>query len=267
MTLANGHHKSQTLRPRYIGDPYRYRLTDREKSIIGMLTDGVRRSPFKSEAEWRKFTSAFVYDTNAIEGSHLTRGEVARLLHFPNGTADKEEREALDIGRAVSHIRTAREHLSVDLMQRLHGIAFSGTKPYAGLLRRSGEEVVVRWGGSIALRGVDSKKVPAELERLVDWYNKNLQSYDPLTMAAVVHNRFLTVHPFRDGNGRVARLLLNNILIRNGLAPVDIEAVKRQLYYAALHTYQQEGNFAPTMELLALEYQRMANGVTFSGFW
>ena len=64
----------------------------------------------------------------------------------------------------------------------------------------------------------------------------------------------------------VARLLLVNILMENGIRPVNMEVELRPLYYNALHAYQQDGNFAPTMELLALEYRRMAEGIPFKGF-
>ena len=66
----------------------------------------------------------------------------------------------------------------------------------------------------------------------------------------------LCIHPFRDGNGRVGRLLLNNILLRHGFPPVNIELSQRQVYYRALQEYEHTGNLRPMLELILLEYRR-----------
>ena len=76
-------------------------------------------------------------------------------------------------------------------------------------------------------------------------------------MAAVVHNQFENVHPFQDGNGRVGRLILNNILLKHGMPPVNIELKNRQEYYSALQAYEKEGNLRPTIELILKEYKKL----------
>jgi len=76
-----------------------------------------------------------------------------------------------------------------------------------------------------------------------------------LILAAVVHNQFENIHPFRDGNGRVGRLLLNNILTKNGLPPVNIELKHRLDYYHTLQEYEKNKDIKPTIEFLIKEYK------------
>ena len=95
------------------------------------------------------------------------------------------------------------------------------------------------------------------LKRLVAWYRKNRDRYTPFVLAAVVHNQFETIHPFEDGNGRIGRLLLINVLLKHGLPPLNIEIENRRDYYEALREYQTTGNIRPTLELMLKEYRRL----------
>ena len=78
-------------------------------------------------------------------------------------------------------------------------------------------------------------------------------------MAAVVHNQFENIHPFRDGNGRVGRVLLNNILIKNGLPPINIDFKNRAEYYSSLQSYQKKHDLRPTINLFVKEYKSLKN--------
>lgn len=95
------------------------------------------------------------------------------------------------------------------------------------------------------------------LKKLVRWYNGNSDRYPPFVLAAVVHNQFETIHPFQDGNGRVGRLLLINILIKHGLPPLNIELENRKDYYQSLREYQTAGNIRPILDLMLKEYRRL----------
>jgi Fic family protein len=72
-----------------------------------------------------------------------------------------------------------------------------------------------------------SKNFPGELLNLIKWYNHDKEKSSPLVLAAVVHNQFEIIYPFQDGNGRVGRLLLNNILLKHNLPPLNIELRRR----------------------------------------
>jgi Fic family protein len=83
--------------------------------------------------------------------------------------------------------------------------------------------------------------LPAEIDTLLhgffSWYKKN-QDIHPVIMAALVHLRFVTIHPFSDGNGRMSRLMMNFILHKNGYPMLNIEYVNRNAYYNSLEKSQ-----------------------------
>jgi len=213
-----------------------------------------------SEDDWRKFTEAFVYDTNAIEGSTIDPREVAEILETDKWP-DKPKAdisETYGVAKAINFIRKTKEHISLPLILELHKIVFENSKPFAGKLREKGVEVVVTDGrGGIAHRGAPSAHVRCLLLELVKWYGQNKQKYPPLILAAVVHNQFENIHPFEDGNGRVGRLLLNNILLKHKMPPVNIELENRQEYYAALQAYENRHDLRPTAELMLKEYRAL----------
>jgi len=77
---------------------------------------------------------------------------------------------------------------------------------------------------------------PAEMERLMAWYNEAIADQDlpPLITAATFHYKFIRIHPFDDGNGRIARILMNLILMKRGFPPVIIRTDDKENYYRAL---------------------------------
>lgn len=244
-----------------ISDPFESVLTKKELAEIKTLeARGKLRIAHLSEEEWTRFTEAFVYDTNAIEGSTVTFDEVKNILEkqeWPEERQKWEISETYGVADAVKYIRQTKEHLSISLIKNIHKIIFKNSKPFAGLFRKPGEEVgVVDGFGRIIHRGAPSTMVLKMLKDLIKWYNKN-REYPPILLAAVVHNQFETIHPFRDGNGRVGRLLLNNILLKHNKPPINIELKNRQEYYAALRGYAENGNIRPTLELILKEYTNL----------
>ena len=244
-----------------IGDPYRTVLSTFEVFELEKLSSlGKIKLSHLSEEDWLKFTEDFTYDTNAIEGSTVEQREVVKIIE-KNEWPDKsktEISETLGVAEAVKYIRNTKEHISIKLIKELHRIVFKNSKSYAGSFRKEGEEVAVMDSNhNVIHRGAPSDSVVLLLNGLVSWYAANARKYPALVLAAVIHNQFETVHPFRDGNGRVGRLLLLNILLKHKLPPVNIELKNRIEYYEALQKYQKEGNIRPTLELLLKEYRKM----------
>lgn len=101
--------------------------------------------------------------------------------------------------------------------------------------------------GNVVHRGAPSQQVERLLKELIKWYNQNKKKYLPMVLAVVVHNQFENIHPFQDGNGRVGRLLLNNVLLKHDLPPLNIEMRNRAQYYAALQAYETDHNIRPTL--------------------
>jgi Fic family protein len=247
---------------RVITDPLLAAITPEELKLLKGLE---REAGFKvfhlSEGDWRRFSEMFTYNTNAIEGSQLTQAEVERVLEKGEWPADRGKgdiAEAYGVDNAIKLIRETREHVSTKLIKELHRTVFRNSKPFAGDFRKKGQEVVVLGAnGAIAHRGAPSHAVPSLLEELAGWYGKNKRRYPGIILAAVVHNQFENIHPFADGNGRVGRLLLNNVLIKHGLPPVNIDFARRGEYYAALQAYDNSHDIRPTIELLLSEYKEL----------
>ncbi|MDG6898528.1 MAG: Fic family protein, partial [Nitrososphaerota archaeon] len=238
-----------------IGDPYRTVLSPEEAKEVALLTTKIRiKLTHLSEDDWRNFTEEFTYHTNAIEGSKVSRKEVKQILgdrQWPEKSRE-EISETLGVAEAVRHLRQSKDPLSMELIRELHRMVFKNSKPFAGETRRKkGVEVsVVDSVGRVVHQGAPASQVDTMLRRLAVWYRQNRNRYPPLVLAAVVHNQFETIHPFEDGNGRVGRLLLINILLKNGLPPLNIEIENRKEYYEALREYQTTGNIRPTLDLM-----------------
>jgi len=242
-----------------IRDPLKFELSPEEINYLENLERGI---PLKldhlSESDWQRFTELFTYSTNAIEGSELNSKEVKEILE-EDKWPDKSKQdiaEAYGVNEAIEFIRKNKEHIALDLIIELHKIVFKNSKQFAGQLRKPGEKVVVMGsGGQIVHEGAPQSRIIGLLKELVDWYEKNRKKYPGIVLAAVVHNQFENIHPFRDGNGRVGRLLLNNILLKHGLPPVNIDLKNRQEYYKALQFYDKEHNLRPMIELILKEYK------------
>ena len=210
--------------------------------------------------DWQRFTEEFVYNTNAIEGSGIQRDEVPEILHKQK-VSDEEEIETKGVAKAVDYIRETKEDLSINLIKKLHEICFKGSKSFAGKLRNV--EVVIRNSkGEVMHQGVISSQLKIVLRDMISWCEENNYKFKPLVLAAIIHNQFEYVHPFQDGNGRVGRLLLNYILLKNKYPPINITLEDRQKYYMSLQEYQKNKNLKPTLEFLVKQYKKTLRRVT-----
>lgn len=244
-----------------IKDPLRVQLSQKEIDDVKALEAQI---PLKishlSKEDWRTFSSVFTYNTNAIEGSRLNIKEVNELLKTDKWPSKSKEdiAEAYGVDAAISYIRETKEHISIELIKNIHKIVFKNSKSFAGHLRKKGEEVVVMGSdGVIVHEGAPQPRIGHLLKELVIWYEKNKKKYPALILAAVVHNQFENIHPFKDGNGRVGRILLNNILIKHNLPPINVDFNNRMQYYASLQEYEKYHNLKPTIELFMKEYNSL----------
>ncbi|MBM3234321.1 Fic family protein [Candidatus Pacearchaeota archaeon] len=245
-----------------IRSPINYKFTKRELELVKSLKS---KSKFKifhlSEADWKLFTELFTYNTNAIEGSTVSQSEVLSILEqnkWPFNKPKDEISETYGVAKAIQHIRKTKVHLSLKLIKDIHKIVFENSKSFAGKLRERGTEVGVRDGlGNIIHLGAPSSRVESLLNELVKWYSKNKKKLPPIVLAAVVHNQFEYIHPFEDGNERVGRILLSNILLKHNLPPANISMKNRKAYYDTLRDFQKTGNIKPTIVLILKEYREL----------
>lgn len=189
----------------------------------------------------KEFSVRFTYDTQRIEGSTLTLRETAQLLEegiSPSGKSIEDVKEAEAHQKVFFDMLSYRKDLSLQVVLYWHKKLFEETKPdIAGQIRRHG----VRITGSKF-----TPPSPVELNPLLrqffSWYNRSKASMHPVELAALVHLKFVTVHPFSDGNGRISRLMMNFILNKNGYPMLNIEYKGGRRYYSALERAQVNSN-------------------------
>ena len=245
-----------------IKDPLQFELSKKDIDFVKKIEKGIPlRISHLSEQQWAQFSELFAYNTNAIEGSELNSKEVKEILEEDKWPKDKSKHdiaEAYGVNEAIKYIREVKEELSREIIKNIHQVVFKNSKNYAGQFRKPGEEVVIKNRlGDIVHEGAPQSRVLYLLNELVEWYNKNRKKYPGLILAAVVHNQFENIHPFRDGNGRVGRILLNNILLKNNLPPINIDFRNRAEYYASLQAYQRTHDLRPTINLFVKEYKAL----------
>ena len=102
----------------------------------------------------------------------------------------------------------------------------------------------------------DYLKVPEEMEKLIDRY-ENWKQYHPLVKAALLHGEFVFIHPFVDGNGRTARLLMNFEAMKSGYLPIIIKADVRAKYYDALDMAMLKGDYTDFIKLIVEEENKI----------
>ena len=213
------------------------------------------------DIDWRTFTEEFVYNTNAIEGSTVGFDEVKKIIEKKKPAINNDEIETRNVSKAVEFIRSTKEKLSIRLIKRLHKICFSGSKEFAGKLRNV--EVVIRnYDGAIIHKGVPVSELDRYLNDMIKWYGKNKNKFKSIVLAAIIHNQFEHIHPFQDGNGRVGRLLLNFILIKNKYPPINIRLRDRKKYYEVLREYSIYQNLRPTVKFFIDQYNKTLRRVT-----
>jgi len=212
------------------------------------------------DLDWKKFTEQFTYNTNAIEGSTVQLHEIKGILEKKKGE-NEEEVETKGVAKAVDFIRTTKEELSLNLIKKLHLLCFQGSKHFAGKFREV-EVVIKNSRGEVVHQGIPVTKLNKALIEFISWYDLNKNNFKPLVLAAIVHNQFENIHPFQDGNGRVGRLLLNFILIKNKYPPISISLKDRVIYYQTLQEYSKNNQLKPTLIFLIKQYRKTLKQVT-----
>jgi Fic family protein len=205
----------------------------------------------------KKFRLEFNYNSNHIEGNTLTYGETKMLLFFDDVKGEHtlrefEEMKASDVAfkmmleAAADKERPLTEHFIKELNRILL------VRPYwKDAITADGQptrrEILVgdykKQPNSVRLENgevfhyASPEETKAAMGDLVAWYREEEEKKDlnPAILAALLHYRFVSIHPFDDGNGRISRLLMNYVLYRHGLQPVIIKSADKPNYLRALH--------------------------------
>ncbi len=226
------------LKKEFLSDVYKARWYPLLESIRKNYAKKQRRIPSSINAkQTRIFSIKFTYDTNKIEGSSLTYRETADLLE--KGISPRSK-PLEDVKEAESHDKLFREILGNDKELNLqtiiywHKKLFHGTKPdIAGKIRNY--QVAISGSNYMPPGPVEVYPLLKEYSR---WYNRNKKVLNPVELAGLAHLKFVTIHPFGDGNGRISRLMMNYILHKEDYPMINIEYENRTSYYNALERSQ-----------------------------
>lgn len=235
-------------------------LTNSQLKSLNKLSKDIKIVKLSKES-FKQFTQDFIFNTNAIEGSTMLKQEVKEVLEEHPKTNNPEELETLGVEKAIKYIKKTKEDLSVKLILKIHRLCFEKTKSFAGKFRNV-EVVIKNSSGEILHQGVLVKYLKEALNELVEWHDKNKNNFKPLVLAGIIHNQFEYIHPFQDGNGRVGRLLLNFILLKNAYPPINIFLEDREKYYRTLQEYQVSHNLQPTIDFLIKQYKKTLKKAT-----
>ena len=217
----------------------------------------------------RRFTIDFNYNSNHIEGNTLTYGQTEILLMFGKivGEADvrdvhemtasnvglkmmKEEALLKETPLTQQFIRTLHKTLlreDYTVYRTLPGGVQTSYVIHAGQYKTRPNSVITRYGDRFEY--ATPEETPALMSDLVDWYNDAERSgkFTPIELAAIFHYRYIRIHPFEDGNGRIARLMVNYILTRHDYPMIVVRSRKKKEYLEALHRTDLTVGAAPSL--------------------
>ena len=241
------------------------------KKIEQIFEEWMALQPLSDEKQHllsQRFSVEYNFNSNHIEGNTLTYGQTELLLLFGkmSGKSDLREYEEMKASAVgVKMIEDAVVDTSIPLTQnfirQLHKILLredyteyrnlpgGGTTSFtihAGQYKTRPNSVITRYGDRFEY--ASPEETPALMTELVDWYNAAEQegNLSPVELAALFHYRYIRIHPFEDGNGRIARLMVNYILSRHGWPMIVVRNRIKADYLEALHKSDLEVGNTPS---------------------
>src|SRR3989338_3135463 len=187
------------------------------------------------------FLVHFIYDSSKIEGSSLSLNDTKGLfLHniTPKNRPVKDVREAEGYREAFYSMLNFKGELNLEVIKKWHAMMFKDTMGYiAGEIRT--HKIMVTGSRSVFPHPED---VPRLLKEFLNWYKKEKKNMNPVELAALAHLKFVSIHPFSDGNGRISRLLSNYVLKKHSCPLINIQFGDRMAYYKSLEASQIHDN-------------------------
>lgn len=205
----------------------------------------------------RRFTVDFNFNSNHIEGNTLTYGQTEILLLFGKVIGEADVRDVQEMTASNVGLRMMEEEASLkgipltqNFIRTLHktilrenytiynnlpGGMQTSYVIHAGQYKTRPNSVITRYGDRFEY--ASPEETPGMMGDLVDWYNTVEQEgrLSPVELAALFHYRYIRIHPFEDGNGRIARLMVNYILTRHGYPMIVVRSRRKNKYLEALH--------------------------------
>lgn len=226
--------------------------------LTAQLAEWQSLQPLKREDNdrlWRKLRLDWNYHSNHLEGNTLTYGETEILLIHGQATGDHGLRDYMEMKAhdvAIDHMRQLVEDdrplTEVDI--RDFNRILIKESFWKDAITPDGQpsriEIVpgeykkqpnnVRTASGEIFRFADPVDVPIKMHELVEWLRGEMERKElhPIEIAAKLHHDFVLIHPFGDGNGRTARILVNYVLMRSGYLPLVVPTQQKDRYLAAL---------------------------------
>jgi len=200
----------------------------------------------------------WTYNSNAIEGTSLSLKETQLIIEHGltiKGKPLKEHFEAKNHKDAILFIEELIKDKKLTINQvvirQIHQLIL--------------KEIDAIWAGTyrqvnVSITGtkfvpVDQALVPVKMRQFQNWLNNKTNKKDLVDYAALAHFKLVDIHPFVDGNGRTARLLMNLILMSRGFPPTIILKTDRGTYYSALDA-AHKGNLQPFVDFIGKNVER-----------
>jgi len=192
------------------------------------------------------------WSSNALEGNTMTLSETKVVLEDGitiGGHPLRDFYETVGHGEAYDFMFTliGSREITLDHIRQLHRLFYRGIdESNAGVWRR----------GSVIVSGSEyvfpaPEELDAKMNGLADWIAADRDKMHPVDFAAMLHLKFVSIHPFIDGNGRTARLLMNLALLQDGYMLAIVPPVLRLDYNLAIGTYQNKGKSQPFLDFIA----------------
>lgn len=208
------------------------------------------------------YQTELTYSSNAIEGNTLSRLETAEVIErgtaaVISGKSLKDQLEAINHAKALDFIkqiakkRKSHQHITEQDIKDIHKIILTGIDDtWAGKYRQS--EVFIR--GSNAEFPMPNA-VPYAVKEFVQWL-QGIRDENPVKLSADVHFKFVSIHPFVDGNGRTSRLLMNLILTMYGYPMAVIRNEDRTKYLATFDMAREKQDLRPFYDIIETAVER-----------
>ena len=216
------------------------------KEIDGLKNELHQFRKFDSFRVTQALELEYTFESNKIEGNTLTLKETDLIVNEGltiSGKSMREHLEAINHQEAIAYIKELMDK-NTTINEReilcIHNLILRGIYPEdAGKYRKV--QVMIKGSSHMPPQPF---LVAKEMEELFIWYQTNKNNLHPVILAAEMHERLVTIHPFIDGNGRTSRLLMNLILLQHGYVIANIKGTNesRMEYYNALEACQVENN-------------------------
>lgn len=235
--------------------------------------------PLRPEDEQRimqKFRLDWNYHSNHLEGNSLTYGETKALLLFNITAQGKPLQDHLEMTghnealKWIEEVVKEERPLTENFIRQLHQLILKEdyqvdavtsegkpTKKWVRVGKYKTEPNHVKTVTGEIFYFATPEETPAKMHDLMDWFRRKAKQNDvvPILLAAEFHYRFISIHPFDDGNGRTARILMNFILMQFGYPPAVIKTEEKQNYFSVLQQ-ADAGVREPFVEFIAANVVR-----------